>query len=184
MNCVITGHTSGIGKSIYEHFLSKGWTVKGMSRTNGYHIIDNQDKIVEEATNCDIFVNCAYDGKGQLDLLNRLRYKVKNMIVVGSVAADYAKVWKSYGENKFDLQERCKQIAMEDDKNLAKIFYLKLAFCENASWFVCEPEYETSFNEICKVVDLWLEIPKIFAVEFTVKKTPKIMEFAHKMNPH
>lgn len=185
MRCVVTGHTSGIGKVIYEHFLSKGWTVFGMSRSNGYNIIDDQDKIIEESADCDIFVNCAYDGIGQLELLNRLHDRVKNMIVIGSVAADWAKIWKDYGSNKFDLQERCKELALEDNKNFANIFYLKLAFCENAAWPIfIDPDYTTSFQEILKVIDLWLEIPKIFSVEFTLKKTPEIMEYAKKMNPH
>jgi hypothetical protein len=185
MQCVVTGHTSGIGKSIYEHFLSKGWSVSGMSRSNGYNIIDNQDKIVEESIGCDIFVNCAYDRTGQLDLLNRLHGQVKNMIIIGSVAADWANIWKDYGSNKFDLQERCKEIALEDNEDFANIFYLKLAFCENAAWPIfVDPAYTASFDEILKIIDMWLEVPKIFSVEFTLKKTPEIMNYARKMNPH
>lgn len=185
MKCIITGHTSGIGKIIYEHFLSKNWTVVGMSRSNGYDITKDQDRIVNESAGCDIFVNCAYDGTGQLDLLNKLHTQVKNIIVIGSVAADWAKIWKGYGSNKFDLQERCKEIALEDNKDFANIFYLKLAFCENAAWPIfVDPAYTASFDEIIKIIDMWLEVPKIFSVEFTLKKTPEIMDYARKMNPH
>lgn len=185
MKCIVTGYTSGIGKAIYEHFQSKGWEVKGMSRSNGYNIVTDQQRIVEDTIDCDIFVNCAYDGTGQLDLLNLLHEKVKNMIVIGSVGADWAKIWKEYGENKYDLQERCKEIALEDNSNFANIFYLKLAFCENASWPIfVDPKYKASFTEITKIIDMWLEVPKIFSVEFTLKKTPSIMNHAKKMNPH
>ncbi len=183
MRCIITGHTSGIGKAIYEHFSSRNWSVYGMSRSNGYDIIKDQDKIVRESIECDIFVNCAYDGTGQLELLNKLHDQVKNMIVIGSVAADWSDVWKDYGKNKFDLQERCRELSLKDDKNFANIFYLKLAFCENASWPIfIEPEHKASFQEILKVIDLWLEIPKIFSVEFTLKKTSEITDCARKMN--
>ena len=67
MRCVVTGHTGGIGKAIYDHFISKGWDVKGMSRSNGYNIVDDQERVIEESVGCDIFVNCAYQDRAQLD---------------------------------------------------------------------------------------------------------------------
>lgn len=185
MKCIVTGHTSGVGQAIYNHFLNKGWEVIGMSRSNGYDISLNQEKIIAESQECDIFVNCAYAGTSQLDLLNALHTKVKNMIVVGSVAADWAKIWKTYGDDKFHLQERCKEIALEDNSKFANIFYLKLAFCENASWpSFYSNKYKATFEELTHVIDMWLTVPKIFSVEFTLKKTPEVIEYARKMNPH
>jgi hypothetical protein len=183
MKCVITGHTNGIGKSIYEHFIDKGWDVKGMSRSNGYDIIKNQDKIIAETAGCDIFVNCAYEDTGQLELLNNLHTKVKNMIVVGSSGADWAGIWNGYGVNKFNLQQRCKELSLDSNPEVANIFYLKLAFCENANWSInVDKNYVATFNEILQVVDLWLSIPKLFSVEFTFKKTPEILEYARNMS--
>jgi hypothetical protein len=185
MKCVITGHTSGVGKALYNHFLSKGWDVIGMSRSNGYDIEVNQDKVIADTVGCDLFVNCAYAGTAQLELLNALHNKVRSMIVVGSVAADWAKIWKGYGENKEALQNRCKEISLEDNPEFANIFYLKLAFCENATWpAFMDDKYKASFNEITKIVDLWLDVPKVFSVEFTLKKTVEVMDYAKKMNPH
>jgi hypothetical protein len=183
MKCVVTGHTSGIGKAIYNHFLSKGWEVIGMSRTNGYDIVSDQDRIVAKSGGFDIFVNCAYAGNAQLELLDKLHNKVDKIIVVGSVAADFADVWPGYGEDKRRLQERCKELALE--KSSTNIFYLKLAFCENASWpKYYDKSYKATFEEITKIIDMWLEVPKIFSVEFTLKKTPEIIEYASKMNSH
>ena len=58
----ITGHTKGIGKGLYEYFVNKGCEVKGFSRTNGYNISYNDDllQIIEETTECDLFINNAY----------------------------------------------------------------------------------------------------------------------------
>jgi hypothetical protein len=183
MKVIVTGHTSGIGKAIYKHFLSKGCNVIGMSRSNGYHIIDDQEKIILESKGCDIFVNCAYCGSGQLDLLNALYNKVKNIIVMGSAGADYANVWKDYGINKFQLQEKCKELAEQESKT--NIFYLKLAFCENTNWPVfVDEKYKASFSEILKIIDMWLEIPKIYSVEFTFKKTESVINYAKKINTH
>jgi hypothetical protein len=185
MKCIVTGHTSGVGKAIYNHLLSKGWDVVGMSRSNGYDIVTDYDKVITDSIGCDIFVNCAYSGNAQLNLLNALHDKVKNMIVIGSVAADWAKIWKDYGTKKYNLEQRCKEISLEDNNNFANIFYLKLAFCENASWpAFLDEKYKATFVELTKIIDLWLEVPKIFSIEFTLKKTNEVMDYAKKMNPH
>lgn len=179
MKCVVTGHTNGIGKAIYHHFLNKKYDVIGMSRSNGYNILTDQEKIITEANGCDIFVNCACDGTGQLELLNALHNKVKNMIVLGSVNADFGRLCSEYN-NKSNLQERCKKISNDPDINVANILYLKLSFCENTELRMIEvdPKFITSFDEINKAIDLWLEIPKIYSIEFTLKITPKLENFA------
>lgn len=185
MKCIVTGHTSGVGKAIYDHFLSKGWDVRGMSRSNGYDISINQDRIVSETIGCDIFVNCAYASDAQTELLDKLKDKVKSMIVVGSVAADWSAEWKDYGKSKEKLQDKCKEISLEDNVMYANIFYLKLAFCENTQWpiFVDE-KYKVSFVELMKIIDMWIEIPKIFSVEFTLKKTLEMIEYTRSKNTH
>ncbi len=181
MKCVVTGHTSGIGKAVYHHFLAKGWAVQGMSRSNGYDINKDQDKIINESEGCDIFVNCAYSGNAQIELLEKLFEKVKNIIVVGSAAADYSDTWKKYGRDKFLLQQRAKELS--EKESLTNIFYLKLAFCENATLPVfVENKYKASFDEVLKAIDLWIEVPKIFSVEFTLKRTSEIKEFAKKIS--
>ena len=185
MKCIVTGHTSGIGKAIFEHFQSKGYEVIGLSRSNGYDISTEQDRILELANGCDIFVNNAYHDTCQLALLEKLKTSVKNMIVVGSVAADWANIWKGYGLNKFELQERCKELALEDNPSICNVFYLKLAFCENAQWPIfVDSKYKATFADILEIIDMWIKIPKIFSVEFTLKKTKEIMDYARRNNPH
>ncbi len=174
MKCIVTGHTSGIGKEIYNHFQSKGWDVIGLSRSNGYNIVTNQDEIVNLSIGCDLFVNCAYDGSAQLDLLNKLHNKVKKMIVIGSVGADYSETWQVYGKDKFALQEQCKELSRNSDSN---IFYLKLAFCENSNWPIhVDDNYKATFKEILKTIDFWLEVPKIYSIEFTLKTTTAMLK--------
>jgi len=77
MKIAITGHTRGIGKSIYDYFLEKGNDVVGFSRANGYNITNEFDriKICRLSENFDIFVNNAYnnfDNSQELMLTNRL----------------------------------------------------------------------------------------------------------------
>ncbi len=174
MKCIVTGHTSGIGKSIYQHLQAKGWDVKGMSRSNGYDITVDQEKIISESADCQLFVNCAYAGTSQLDLLNKLEGIVDKIIVLGSVGADYADIWPEYGKNKLELQTRCKQLSLTSKSN---IFYIKLAFCENSQWPIkIDERYKVKFSEINQVIDIWLKIPNIFSVEFVLKETPEMIE--------
>ena len=53
MNFLTTGHTSGIGKAIYDHFGGKG-----LSRSTGFDI--SKDDITPHLKGIDIFVNNAF----------------------------------------------------------------------------------------------------------------------------
>lgn len=67
----ITGHTSGIGKALYEYFSTDNNEVVGFSRSNGYDISDSniRKKICNEIIDHDIFVNNAYNNYDNSQLL-------------------------------------------------------------------------------------------------------------------
>ena len=44
----IIGHTKGIGKAIAKLYKSKNYEVIGLSRSNGYDLITDQEKILDE----------------------------------------------------------------------------------------------------------------------------------------
>ena len=67
MKIGITGHTSGIGKAIFEMYPD----IIGWSRTNGYDI-NEPDKIIKECKNLDVVINNAHDGFNQVSLLYEL----------------------------------------------------------------------------------------------------------------
>jgi hypothetical protein len=73
MKIAITGHTKGIGKSIADKFSSENYEVLGFSKSTGFDISKEQDRIniFNLASNADIFVNNAYDPEGQIDLLRK-----------------------------------------------------------------------------------------------------------------
>ena len=74
MKIAITGHTSGIGKALFDYFVS--YTPMGFSRTNGYNInhVEDRKKIVNQCMDCDIFINNAYSDEtnSQLYLLQEI----------------------------------------------------------------------------------------------------------------
>lgn len=69
----ITGHTNGIGKALRDAYTQDGWVVVGLSRSNGYNI--KLPKINEAISDCDVLINNAWDGFGQVELLLKTFYK-------------------------------------------------------------------------------------------------------------
>ena len=63
----ITGHTSGLGKALFEHYSNS----IGLSRSTGFDITQPQN-IIENVGDCDVFINNAYDGIHQVTLLYEL----------------------------------------------------------------------------------------------------------------
>jgi hypothetical protein len=188
MKVAITGHTSGIGKAVYEHFQSKGWEVVGMSRTNGYHIIDDQEKIIEQAADCDLFINNANDRDGQLSLLKALYKKVPKIITMGSISTEFPEIFpKAHLQLKNQLHEFSKNVSLLDRDNVAKTLLIMISFAERTYNLPSEridSDYTISYKEITNVIDFWLENTNIREVEFAVKLTNKTIEEIKKHVDH
>lgn len=92
MKIAITGHTSGIGKCLYDTFTENGNTVLGFSRSNGYDITsaDDRKRIVDETTDCDVFINNAFNfvdmaSNCQLNLLEEVYEKHYNNEIINKI---------------------------------------------------------------------------------------------------
>lgn len=83
MKYAITGHTSGIGKALYDFFTSQGHTCLGFSRSNGFNIENSGDRerIINQSAECDVFVNNAYSyiNNSQLLMLQEIYTHWKNL---------------------------------------------------------------------------------------------------------
>jgi len=69
MKISITGHSKGIGKACYD-LLSKEHQVEGYSRSNGFDIETKHQLIVRAIQDSDVFINNAWSGFYQVNLLN------------------------------------------------------------------------------------------------------------------
>lgn len=67
MKIFVTGHTSGIGKAVYQLAKEKGYTVAGGSRSTGFDI--SNSNVYKQIIDYDVLVNNAYHYTGQLELL-------------------------------------------------------------------------------------------------------------------
>lgn len=113
MKIAITGHTSGIGKSLSGVFHD----YIGFSRSNGFdlRIRANRLRMYEVIQDSDIFINNADLGWEQTTLLYELweqwKDKEKLIVNIGSDAADYQPSFaRAYNVQKRALQDACLQL--------------------------------------------------------------------------
>lgn len=89
MRIAITGHTKGIGQGLYTE-LSKEHTVDGFSRSNGYDISTEQDRLIEIVKDYDVFINNAHMGNHQVTLFTKLfslwQNKDRTIVNIGSIS--------------------------------------------------------------------------------------------------
>jgi hypothetical protein len=124
MKITITGTTSGLGKACKEHFTSD--EIEGLDRPD-YDLDINLDAYVK--TDFDVYINNAYSGFKQVELLYKLfdANKDRNckIINIGSVCADrtYDRVYP-YAIHKKALADACLQLQQVDSQ--CKVIHLRL----------------------------------------------------------
>ena len=75
---LITGHTRGIGKAIFDLFNEKGFACKGVSKSTGYDIEKDTDRIVEMVKGFEYVVLNAYKHDSQTIMLKKIIEKYQN----------------------------------------------------------------------------------------------------------
>jgi hypothetical protein len=186
---VITGHTRGIGKAIYDKFTEVSChEIVGVSRSNGYDIDADFDKVVAEATGAEIFINNAYRDQQQLKLFHALKDKVDMMVVMGSVSRHYPELIPTdYVHDKQALAEACRLESI--NPNGIPILHLDLSFIEGTEINNDDPtafksDYNTSFEDIVDTIIFWAQKPSIRQVEFRWKLTEHVKREFERINPN
>ena len=185
---IITGHTSGLGKAIYDKFTQESCReIIGMSRSNGYDIEKDFDKIVGESQGAELFINNAYRDKQQLRLFNALKDKVGMMVVMGSVSRHYPElVPTDYVQDKQELAEACRLESI--NPNGIPILHLDLSFLEGTQVNGDDPtaftsDYNTPLEDVVDTIIFWAQKPTIRQIEFRWKLTPHVKAELLRINP-
>jgi hypothetical protein len=117
MKLGITGHSRGLGECLFQRF--HGAAI-GFSRSNGYDISDPaaRARIVKEVEDCDVFVNNAYAGFAQVDLLYQLyeswRDQPRLIINISSNSPDGIKShMHPYASHKAALDKASEQLSYQ-----------------------------------------------------------------------
>lgn len=185
---VITGHTRGLGKAIYDKFTEISCReIIGMSRSNGYDLDADFDKIVKEATGAELFINNAYRDGQQLKLFHALKNKVDMMIVMGSVSRFYPELIPTdYVHDKQSLAEACRLESIKP--NGIPILHLDLGFLEGTTVERDDPtaftsDYTTPLEDVVDTIIFWAQKPAIRQVEFRWKLTAQVRAELERINP-
>lgn len=186
---VITGHTAGLGKAIYDKFTEVSChEIVGLSRSNGYDIDTDFDKVVEEASGAELFINNAYRDGQQLKLFHALKDKVDMMVVMGSVSRHYPELIPTdYVHDKQALAEACRLESIKP--NSIPILHLDLSFLEGTTISDEDPtaftsDYNTPLEDIVDTIMFWAQKPTINQVEFRWKLTEHVRKEFERINPN
>jgi hypothetical protein len=115
MKLAITGTSQGLGQHLKQVFEQHGHEVLEFNRSNGYDIKQPR-AIVDAVQDCELFINNAYDGYGQVDLLyalvNSWEHKENRFII--NIGSEQTRRWSNHmahGIEPFDWREgqRCLQ---------------------------------------------------------------------------
>ena len=149
MNIAITGHTSGIGKSIFDELQFNGHTVIGYSLDNGYDIGNNdvRNKIINDNKDADIFINNAYHFTGQIILLK-----------------EFIRIWKN--QNKLIIN-----IGSLVDENTPEVQDLKYVAAKKKLNDVARSYIEIIPN-VTNIILGWVKTPLTNGINSTSMLTP------------
>jgi NAD(P)-dependent dehydrogenase (short-subunit alcohol dehydrogenase family) len=156
----VIGHTRGIGKAIVDLYKGKGFEVLGMSRSNGYDMTTEQEKIVDAVKNCVLVVINAYAGRSQLNLLKDMygRYHDDKKKIAVITSTSGTPEGRDEDFTDVDYQQYC-----EDKKEL--IGYIRelqedLLPRAMSVYDVCPDVVDTEMTK-----GLWTTLPKLAPVE-------------------
>jgi len=120
MKIALTGHKRGLGECLYSTLLHNGHEVVAFDLHTGYNINDGaiRRQILEESSNCEVFINNAYCAPGQFELLRLVVESEKIGIVlnVGTMATKIPREilladpsWQRQPDNEVYLQQKLLQ---------------------------------------------------------------------------
>jgi hypothetical protein len=183
MRIVITGHTSGVGKEIYDHYVASGHDVVGLSRSTGYNVYTDQDAIVDIVSTADVFFN-NYSGETQIELLEKTVNKVSKIVVLGSAMRLFRDIaTDEYIEEKYTLSNKCKMLSINPSIS-TKILHLGVSFLPHNRLKYSERMFSdkrmvsdnvVEYNELLGVVDYWIKNPVFNDVTFNWKLSSVVL---------
>ena len=160
----IIGHTRGIGKAICDLYNKKKYDVVGMSKSNGFDLVHDQEKILEKIQDCGLVVLNAHADRGQLNLLKRIYglYAFDKMKVAVITSTSGLEEEPDYGQ--FKVWDKFKYVQYCEIKKelIAYITELQDELISKplSVYDVCPDVVDTEMTK-----GLWESLPKLTAQE-------------------
>ena len=159
MKIAITGHTEDLGKALYT-LLEKENEVIGFSRTNNYSL-ENYEKIIQDANECDVFINNTYHPIYQQKLFEELfelwKYENKTIFNILTSAIFNGGSDNEYRENKLNLYtSSINLINSYHDKKLRVVNLYPNTLEHNKKYSF----NKVKFSEIFDIIKFQLSLPQ------------------------
>lgn len=160
MKIAITGHTTGLGKAIYDHMISKNHTVIGMSRSNGFTLPSEMNQVIAIAKECDYFFNNVHYDIVQAKLLERT-FRFTKVITSGSIAADSGNLVNDpFCVAKLQIENVHRRLKKWYGHGRPMLL-LKMGYLENL------PKNNTiPYTQIINGIEYWMNNPRVSMLEF------------------
>jgi hypothetical protein len=179
MKIGITGHTDGLGKSIYD-LLKINHNMVGMSRTNGYDV-SNTNQIIDNVLDCDAFINNTYYKQSQTELLSGLfelwKDLDKTIININSSCVYHSSDWApEYAESKKELRTKMWELVNSTPNKKVKIINLYPATLDSHIGY--NDYNKIDINYISKTIEWLLIQPKEIEIrEMSIYSTIQKKEY-------
>jgi NADP-dependent 3-hydroxy acid dehydrogenase YdfG len=160
MKIGITGHTNGLGKSIYDKLI-KLHTIIGFSRSNGFDI-QNIKKILDVENELDVFINNVYYSTQQSSIFIEFFEKWKNLektiININSSSIHQSGAWSpEYVANKKHLNNITQSLIDKYPNKKCRIINLNLGTLDSHKNFNDFNKIEC--NKVAEIVEWCLNQP-------------------------
>lgn len=120
MKIAITGHSAGIGQALAKVYGERGHEIIGLSRRNG-HNIRSIPKILKHIHDCDMLINNAQSGYGQVELLfavwemwqekkEKIIMNISTMMTLDPISVIQGLEYDAYRIQKLALEEAFSQL--------------------------------------------------------------------------
>lgn len=156
MKIYITGHTSGLGKNLYDFFANQQYEVIGFSKSNGYDLEKNFQEIIDQIDTDGIFINNSYANGIQKKFIENLHNKIDKMIVCGSIASKFPdSAMPKYSEDKIQLED---------------VFYYYAGIKSKTQYLLLDLT-SSSYKDsalIIKTIQFWISNPNVIRIGFNI----------------
>lgn len=160
MKIGITGHTKGLGKSIYDNLI-KSHSIIGFSRINGYDV-QSPNKIIESLVDCDIFINNVYYQTTQSDIFFKIFEKWKDLektiININSSSIHKSGAWNpQYVSNKKHLNDITQSLIDKYPNKKCRVINLNLGTLDTHTNFENFNKIESS--KVSEIIEWCINQP-------------------------
>lgn len=182
MEIAITGHTAGLGKALYNHYCLTH-TVKGLSRSNGYDIVKDREKVLQEVHGTELFINCAHSGRAQEELLLSAVNKVSNIIVIGTTMQNIDEFSNfPYLADKKRLAEQCRKLSI-DPSVTSNILLLNISFLPRKEGSLMNTDNHIDYVHVVDTINYWLKYKNISEIDFSWKMSDLVLSEFKRLSP-